>query len=407
MNKNITSIVLPAVGDGWDVWTLGKSQLELKTHIAGPLDKSNVPLGACVAFPVSCVATLPICVPSDDPELYKGAAEIALEKAGLLNEVESGKCWDCLVVEKRGNEVIVAASALVEDRFDNAHRLYHTSFDSSARCCRPAEMGDALAFWQEHGEWVMACYRDSEVFYTEPLGQIDESLDRTLDLLISQFLMKGIRFHPQNIWCWTQPENEVPQALLSSSHGIQQAPRPKPELPEKQLCLQPVDVVQWHGRQAVRMRNQMILMAVAALYLCGLGYLWWRDYQLTKQITELDKQVAFYQPTWESNNEHFARWDELSELVSDRWPLNLYRECAILMPSDQSIRFQQIEVQEPLIVVRGNSINLNAIAKYSLGLKRSEYLTGYVWTTPSETRDPKTNQWTFRYEAKSENSIEE
>lgn len=403
----ITSIVLPSSDEGWELWALGKSEPELKTHFIGAIDKLNVPAGSCVALPVRCLATMPLHVPSDDPDLYRGAAELLLEKGSFLASGETGRSWDCKVVEKRGNEVIVAVSVLVEDRLEDEHKLNHVSFDSSARLIRPKEMGDVVAFWKENGEWVLACYRDREVFYTEPLGSVDGSIDLTIDLLRSQFLVKGIPFHLKSVWCWMQgTDEEMPDALKNSHLGVHVARRPIPEMPASQLTLQPSEVVAWHGRQAVLARNRLIFMALGALYLVGLGFLWWKDHQSDQKIATLNQEIAGLQPAWESNMEHFDRWNELSSLVSDRWPLNLYKECAMLLPANQSIRFQQIEVQEALIVIHGSSLNLNAIAKYSLGLKRSSELEGFVWSTPSETRDPKTNQWAFRYEAKNENLTE-
>lgn len=408
MNKLITSIVLPAAEEGWELWALGKSQPELKSQFVGAIDKSSVPAGSCLGLPVQCLATMPLSVPSDDPELYRGAAELVLEKGGLLENGAGDAGWDCKVVEKRGNEVIVTVVSLVEDRLEGHHQLYHLSFESSARLIRPSDMGDVVAFWKEQGSWVLACYRDREVFYTEPLGQLDGNIDLTLDLLKSQFLMKGIPFHPHSVWCWVRENDDVlPPALEQSRLEVKVAPRPIPELIEDPLKILPSEVVAWQARQALRARNKAIIAVLFLFYLAGLGYFGWKVRQMDQQIATLNQEVSNLQPAWDSNMEHFSRWDELSALVSERWPLNLYRECAMLLPENQSIRFQQIEVQEPLVVIHGNSLNLNAIAKFSLGLKRSSYLEGYQWTTPSETRDPKTNQWTFRYEAKSENSIEQ
>lgn len=405
MNKTVTSVVLPAEEAGWEVWLLQKSGLEFKTRLEGEvLSKSDMVAGTCLALPVNQVATQPVVVASEDEDLYRGAAQMALEKAGFYDADLNDLGCDCQEVEKIPNQVTLAASGLVEDCINPDHDIRLCSFDYSARFYQPESAADYIAIWKEQGSWVLACYRNSIPFYTEPLGELGEDLSITIDLLISQFLIKGMLFTPLEVLVWSPLEEGaegVTLQMLQAGYALVEAAKPAAKMPTKALNFQPLVVSQWHERQAARAKMRVLVIGVLLIYISLVAWLWMRSAAIDEKIAVAEQQATALKPAWEENQKHFNKWDELAPLVVENWPLRVFKECKELLPPGQVIRFQQVEVQDASVKIRAVSPSLNAINRFDLALKKSVIFGNYQWQTRPPVKDPKTKQWGRLYEAQS------
>ncbi|MFC5050019.1 hypothetical protein ACFPK9_05285 [Rubritalea spongiae] len=401
MSKLEKTVILPSEEDGWEVWKLRDSVATHDRFLEGAVCKADKQQDSCVAFSITRVATLPVLVPSTDPEIYRGAAELELENAGLLVDVENYQGWDCILVEKREEESFISAVYLLEDELNEANDLRQHTFDYSARYYRPSVEGDCIALWRERHRWCMTCYRNGIPFLTEPLGEELVDLTLSLHLTISQLSLKGIQFKPAEVFLWSvceQAENVAAQ-VMAAGLVLTEEDRPAPSVPAGEVNLEPSVVSEWRKQVANRKRLKGIGIGVAAIYLIILGVLWWKLFELDSQASDLKEEVALHAPSWEMNSEHFKAWDELYPVVTDKWPLQIYKECVMAMPAGQTIRYTNVNVQNGFIELRGNALGNQYLNLYKPKLKNAEMFTDFEWDHPPAIRDPKTQLWRFTYKA--------
>lgn len=402
MSKSEKSVILPGEGDGWEIWSLRDGVVKHIKSLEGAVTKADSHPNACVAFSVCRVATLPLVVPSSDKEIYTGAAQMELENAGLLIDVENYQGWDCVMVESSSDQAFVSAIYLLEEELNKENDLRQYTFDYSARFYSPNNAGDCIALWKERNTWCLAFYRNNIPFLIEPLGAEVIALDTSVSLLLSQLAIKGIDFQPHELLLWSQSDKAgvFVQELTAVNILLKQEPRPVPSFPTSKIDLQPSAVSDWHKRVNSMMRLRFILTAVAALYIIMGVVLWWKNYQLDNKITNLQEEVTAYTPSWESNQDHFATWDELYPVVTENWPLKMYKECVMSIPGGQPIRFTNIDVQNGFIQIKGSGVSVNAVNAFKAKLKKSETFSEYEWEMMPAKRSPKTAQWDFQYNAK-------
>lgn len=410
MSKSELQIILPSEGDGWEVWSVAKGGTKLVNSIDGALTKSSGQPGDCVAFSACRVATLPLIVPSSDEEVYRGAAQLELENAGLLHDVENYKGWDCLPVTISKESAFVSAVYLLEEELNTENDLRHYSFDYSARFLQPKSQGDCVAMWRERNEWCIAFYRNNVPFLIEPLGNDLSQLSMNLNLMLTQLEVKGILFHPATVKLWSESAGEqaIGQQVSAVGLKLEVEPRPNPAMPVGSIELHPSAASEWQKRVNAMMRLRVISVAVAAIYCIVAVTLWWKMNEKDQRIVELKDEVESYQPAWQSNSEHLDAWSELEPLVTDKWPLQLYKQCVMSMPNSsrlQNIRLTSIDVQSGFIQMKGNAVSVQACNQLKPKLRKAEIFEDLVWEMRPEVRDPKTTRWSFQYDAKPEGTF--
>ena len=402
MSKSDKSVILPSEGDGWEVWSQSGGNVTHVKSLEGAVAKSDAQAGACVAFSVCRVATLPMIVPSDEKELYRGACQLELENAGLLVDVENYKGWGYVLVDKSDGQSFVSAVYLLEEELNENNDLRHYSFDYSARFYAPNVEGDCIVLWKERHTWCLAFYHNNVPFLTEPIGREIVDLATSINLLISQLAIKGITFQSHVLLLWTATESvsSLEEELASINVILKEEPRPVPSFPSSPIELQPTAVGEWKKRVNSMMRLRVILMAVAALYLIAAVVLWWKCYQQDQKIAKLIDEVAQFAPLWENNQEHFRDWSELEPIVTKNWPLRVYKECVMSIPPRQPIRFTNIDVQNGFVQIKGNATSPDALNRFKPKLKKSVVFEDYEWELGQPKQSPKTKRWGFEFNAK-------
>ncbi|PQJ27348.1 PilN domain-containing protein [Rubritalea profundi] len=402
MSKSDKSVILPSEGDGWEVWSQSGGNVTHVKSLEGAVAKSDAQPGACVAFSVCRVATLPIMVPSDEEELYRGACQLELENAGLLVDVENYQGWDCVLVNKSEGQSFVSAVYLLEEELNKENDLRHYSFDYSARFYTPKFSGDCIALWKERHTWCLAFYHNNVAFLIEPVGHEIVDLATSIHLLISQLALKGITFEPHELLLWSATDltATLEAELVTINILLKEEPRPVPSFPPSSIKLKPTAVSEWEKRVNSMMRLRVVLMGVAALYVIAAGVLWWKSYQQDQKIAGLTDEVAQFAPLWEDNQEHFKHWTELDPVVTENWPLKVYRECVMSIPSGQPIRFTDINVQNGFVQIKGNAKDTNSLNRFKPKLRKSVVFEDYEWEFPVEKKSTKTGRWDFQYNAK-------
>ena len=246
MSKSDIAVILPSEEDGWEVWSSNKGVMKHARSIEGAVTKFTGQVGDCVAFSVCRVATLPMLVPSSEEEIFRGAAQLELENAGLLVD-EEYQGWDCLEVSTSKENSFVSAIYLLEEELNELNDLRHYSFDYSARFYTPQEKGDCMALWKERHTWCLVFYRNNVPFLTEPLGAEIEDLAMTVNLLFSQLEVKGIFFQPTEVRLWSESQKAASLEQQFREAGLQMKtePRPNPSIPKGHIELQPSEASAW------------------------------------------------------------------------------------------------------------------------------------------------------------------
>ncbi len=402
MSKEEKTVILPSEEDGWEVWISRNGVVTHEKTLEGAVTKADGQQDDCVAFSICRVATLPLLVPSTDAELYRGAAQLDLENACLLIDVDNYQGWDCVLVEKQGEQAFVSAIYLLEEELNEKNDLRQYSFDYSARFYRPSVDGDVIAIWRERHRWCMACYRNGIPFLTEPLGRELAGLSTLLGLTLAQLSLKGVDFQPAEVLCWSKCDqlDSIAEQVMSQGLVFSEQSRPVPSFPAGVINLQPSVVSEWRKQVASLLRIKVVGIAIAAIYLIVGAVFAWKLINLDRQANRLEEEVVFYEPSWEANSEHFQAWDELSPLVTDQWPLELYKECVMAIPGGQPIRFTNVNVQNGFVQLRGNALGNEYLNRYKPKLKNALAFEDFEWKLPPGVRDPKTQLWKFTYEAR-------
>ena len=393
-------MILPSEGDGWEVWEKSTNGLTHVKSLEGALARSDAQVGACVAFSVCRVATLPILVPSDEEDLYRGACQLELENAGLLVDVDHYQGWDCVLVEKSPGSSFVSAVYLLEEELNQQNDLRHYIFDFSARFYSPKVEGDCIALWKERHTWCLAFYRNNRPFLIEPIGHEIVDLASSIELMVCQLSIKGIVFHPHELLLWSSLEHAPVAELAEIDILLKEEPRPVPSFPSNPIDLQPSVVREWEMRVNSMRRLRFVLIALASLYLIAAAVLWWKSDQQDQKIVKLTDEVAQFAPLWEDNQEHFEMWTELDPVVTENWPLQIYKECVMSIPGGQPIRFIDINVQNGFVQIKGNARNTDSLNRFKPKLQKSVVFEDYEWEFPEAKKSQKTNRWDFQYNAK-------
>jgi len=180
----MTTMVVPAEEQGWEVWESGKLGMEQVRVVDGGLEEAGLLSGVSLALPVHAMASMPLIVQSSDMELCEGATQLLLERAGLVDE-DNEDSWDAVIVQSSSAGSLVVGHAYLEDIFPEGALLKDVVVDYSPRCYDVGS-GDKIVCWREQGRWALVCYKEGKPFYSEPLGkELGESVLRSVYRLLS------------------------------------------------------------------------------------------------------------------------------------------------------------------------------------------------------------------------------
>ncbi|GAA5496872.1 hypothetical protein Rhal01_03060 [Rubritalea halochordaticola] len=407
MSKTTTTIILPAEDSGWEVWQDQQGVLQKVRTLKAVLSKDQTSSGERLALPVRAVATMPIRVASSDEALYRGAAQLELEKAGLLINAE-GESWDCTMIADQGAGSIVAGYALLEDMLDPESVIQDVVLDYSPRCY-PVDTADLIVCLKEQGEWALVCYSQGKPFYTEPLGKdFIGALAPAVKQLEVQLMLSGVEFEPQSIQIWTGDAPQLDESVsvqLTAETGLPVVidQRPVPVVSEQGLKIRTEGMIGWKQKQQAGSRARVWFLGVALMYLVAAGYVFLKWKNLNDQIADQDHIIKTYQGSYGEKTLHDDKWEELHNLVRQDWPLAVYRRCTELLPPGNRIKFDMIEAQDGSVVLSGSAAELDPINDYIPKLKADEMFTELEWLTPMPARNRGNDQrWYFKFEAKKE-----
>lgn len=399
----MTTMVVPAEERGWEVWESGKSGLEKAREVEGDLKDGGLNDDVCLALPVRTVATLPVVVQSRDTELCRGAAHLALERAGLLGD-EDSETWDAVVVNEEDGASLVAGHALLEDLFAESEELKDVELDYSPRCFEVG-LEEVIVCWREQGRWALVCYKSGKPIYAEPMGaDLDRGLLAAVQQLKGQLMLADIDFEPERLVLWSEV-GRVQEKEWEAGLGIpvEFREKPEPRFAEKSLAIRSHGMVEWERKKKAGSKNKLWLVLIALMYLGAGGFIYLKLSSVNEKIEEQREIISATEGVSAASQMHTEKWEELDDLVKERWPLEVYKECKLLIPPNSSMRFTQFEVfANDRIELRGYAPGLTAINAYIQKLRSAEAFSDMEWTTPAPVENTKTKQWEFNFEAEKE-----
>lgn len=343
------------------------------------------------------------CVTSD-PDMFEDLAAMHIERLGVRPETGAGKVTDVFTVQKEEEECELLAVALRAPRGENLPERSPKEFDLSARALPLPENG--IAIWKEFGDWVFALSKGGKLAYGQSTPSRSEAPDlvvaREIRVAMTQLTLQGIQLSIQQIVVW-HPQGHCDDLSLfekTFSASVECAKRPVPRLPQPLSKLLPADVDA--ERRLAHRRKQLVNagLAVAALYVLGLGWAGFSLWSLFREQKQLDAQVAVVQPEITAFEDHGKKWIELGPVVDKgKWPVELLYHITRAVPTTGGLRLKNVEINVSdggEIKIVGEAPQNAPIGQFSLGLKNSRDLNMFHWELPPAEQTNK-GVWSFTY----------
>jgi len=165
--KKIKTWLLPNASEGWEAWVKQGDEFIMEDVLLDPLSKLDD--STCLMVPVEHTACSLEQVFSGELETdilsvetiieSKSSDELSHSQIGVYQarELEEGSIYMGVTLL----DSLVANKNWMEAQFDYSPRARSFSGD--------------LAFWQEHGKWVYACYIDDVCVYSNVLPGVELS----------------------------------------------------------------------------------------------------------------------------------------------------------------------------------------------------------------------------------------
>lgn len=396
----MTTMVMPAEEQGWEVWENGKQGMEKTREVEGSLEDAGLLSGVFLALPVHAMASMPLIVQSTDKELYKGATQLLLEKAGLIAE-EDHDSWDAVLVETNDGGSLVTGHAYLEDIFPEGALLKDADIDYSPRCYE-VDSADKIVCWREQGRWALVCYKEGKPFYSEPMGKsLDAGLLSSVKQLRAQMMLADIEFSPVEFLVLSEI-GAVKEKELEADLGlpVRYQARSIPQIPKTTLEVRTSGMIEWERKRKAGSKSKLWLGGIALIYLAAGAYIFMQFSKVNASIDQQNRIIANTEGASMENIDHTLKWDELDGLVKEQWPLKVYKDCAVLIPPNSAMRFTMVEIfEDDHIALKGYAPSLNSINAYIQKLKMDSRFAELTWITPPPVENTKTKMWEFDFEA--------
>ncbi|MBK1832226.1 hypothetical protein JIN77_15920 [Verrucomicrobiaceae bacterium R5-34] len=409
MSKKTDNTLLIPGPDGWEIWQGTREQGFRQTLADGPAEAAeleNIPKGRLImAFPVRQALAVPFKVQTEDEAMFEDLAAMHLEKIGVRPDVEAGRLTDVFNAGQEEGQTTLLNVVLAAPEEGTMPPSAPGLFDLSPRFFPLPANGVTL--WRELGRWVFAISSNGHLTYFQSLAgsQLGNDAVRDIRLALSQLSLQGVTLHTDHATVWTtgSPADPSDQAVrdLGKALGaeISSEPKPQPLLPEKISQLVPADVRAEQRLQAERQKRNLIIGAVALVYLGLVGYFALQYIDLNKQLKAQQKELAQINLMHGDIGLFYQDWEDLSAMVDDRhWPLNALMRSSELIPPNQikDLRFKVFEATPERVYISGESTEIKQASAFGEKLKRS--LGEYDWKAPNIGADAKTNRWKFTFE---------
>lgn len=424
--KGDLNLLIPG-GDGWEIWRGSPTsgfQLHAATEHRKALDVTGFPSGEiAMAVPVRQVSAVPFRAQTDDLALLGDLALMQLEKNGTRPVLDGGQLTDHFVYGMTEEETHLTAVVMNPPSEGQLPRKSPEAFDLSVRCL-PLPEG-RVAVWRELGRWVFGIGKPGQALYFQCLSgdRPDARAGNEIRLALTQLQIQGMLAElPAAAVVWTSASagDARPEELEVLSRGlglpVETAPRPDPTWPTPPSRLLPADVrAERLAGKAKRNRN-LIIAAVAVLYLGLAGYLFLDLRAAEKKAAEVRLDADRVQEDAQLLTDHEGMWSELQPVVETEYhPLEVFLACYEALPNTPKDRFIRLkeavfenqfkEIDGSLKVSRRVRLeglvdqeNQPKIPEFSKGLRTSKDLEWFRWTFAPETTDRKTGKLTFVYE---------
>jgi len=407
-SKTENTLLIPGP-EGWEIWQGTREQGFSRTLEHGPAEAAGldkIPKGRLImGFPVREALAVPFKVQTEDEAMFADLATMHLEKIGVRPEVEAGRLTDVFPAGQDDGQSTLLNVVLAAPEDGTMPPSAPSLFDVSPRFF-PLP-GNAVTLWRELGRWVFAISSDGHLTYFQSLPGTNLGTDavRDIRLALSQLSIQGVSLKMENATVWTtgqssDPSDETVQALGKALDAeIIAQPKPRPILPEKISQLVPADVRAEQRMKAEQQKRNLLIAAVALIYLGLVGFFAWQYYQLDFELKAQDKELAQINLRHGDIGLFNQDWDDLSSLVDDRhWPLNALKRSADLIPPAQikDLRFKVFESTNTRVYISGETTEIKQASAFGEKLKRS--LGEYEWKPPIIGADAKTNRWKFTFE---------
>jgi hypothetical protein len=383
--KSEMSLLCPGE-EGWELWKQGPVNgfQPAGSPPTSPDGTVTSVMGARVfAFPVRAAFSVPLWVPSVDPEAVAGALDMQLEKLNLKEDEGGGRLVQQQTLEQSDGQTLALATVLNErqlksfpgggipEQFEITPFLFDLPENS-------------LVLWRELGKVVAVVTRRDRPVHFQTLGApaVTPAAVHELELVLMQLDMQGMDGGLEQVVLWTEAVDPEGEAALRQAFGVPVVRRkkPVPVLPEVPAPFLPRQVAEARIEAARRQRTRRLLGLAALVYaaiVAAYGFFAVRDILAARQLKA--QRDALESIAGGVDGER-ARWLAMLDVThADRYPLERFYQVAKTLEEGSQVRLTKFTFEPNKLVVAGEAENIPRAINYQNSLSRDPGLADYEW----------------------------
>ena len=384
------SLLCPAVGPGWDVWTFknarraGQEQPSLSQTAVDPAVAAQSGTQIVVALPVSQCLTFSVWLPSSDPSLHGEMIFSQIERRGLATRGRDETVLDHCVVASVEDRVLVRVTVLAGEVPAALCLSNAQSFAVSPSVFALPE--NQFVLWQEHNQLVLAANRGGALVYAQVLSRSAELSPQIAQQINSIRLALEMERSVERIvgvTLWGD-FSEAQNSLAGLNLPVYAEQRPVPSgsciaAVASRAGLLPLPLQALRRSRSRQNQNIRTALFAGAAYLAIVWLLWAYLGSLQKNQADLLASMANDGPIATELGRTAACWRAIEPAVNPKlYAIEQFYQCANVLPP-AGIRFSSFETLGTDIRMKGIARNAATVFRLVEDLKRNPGLSGYQW----------------------------
>lgn len=373
-------VVLPAPGNGWNVFSLEDSRecvFRALVQEKEDLSQSNVRV---VGLPISSVLNFPLILNTVDRGVISELVKSQCERNGLLAGIPGETIFDYEIISQEESVTRVVVFVLAAYGLKGLDQISAKHFDISSNLYDLPE--NAFCFWREGGQLTVTVRRNGKVVYAQALSDSSITREVITELRCMQ-LQLSETFESEavpDIYTYGSFEaQEIKELHDVFNLDVFQKEQLTATLPDRYLNLVPYKIRQKRKEEQNKERiKKGIALAVLAYvgFVVGWGlFVAKTSYDVWSLRTSLEENAG----TVSEIEKTYKLWNSLEPVIdSDYFPLELLSRCVHGMDS-ANMAFIQFKIDRGQIVIRGEAKNLSTVFDYKNLLDENDALGVFSW----------------------------
>ncbi|MEM0970774.1 MAG: hypothetical protein AAGJ31_15575 [Verrucomicrobiota bacterium] len=335
------------------------------------------PKATMIGLGASEVLSLPMWVPSDDPDVVRGMLGVQLEERGIMLP-EQGKEVGFWEVKRKADHVLVGAVVLHQREGD---KQLPFGYQVAARL--RTLPGDAMVFFRENGRWVVA--------FTSPEGELihlqllsarmwGEGLWREAHCSLEALRLRDLLGEVDLIDLQERLEDPSLDEIQRVFPGFRARESSSSwDLTRSDLDLEPESIARIRAGAVRRRRGSLACGSVLLVTFLWLGIWLGAQERQKARIDQLVARLAEIEPDAEKVRAAQARYESFRlALDPTTYPLDIYHRI-MQATSGEDIHIQHFELVSGRLLIRGEAPSSEVVVDWKEKLRRNAELQDFDW----------------------------